>query len=94
MDDLSIENFINIGFSLKNLNSFKEHAKICMLFRDIVKWLNNGLQNHQCGFDSYCPCHLITNILIQTKGLKMKDICSRNRAFFNFWRFASREKLV
>ena len=38
--------------------------------------------------------HLITNILIQTKGLKMNDICSRNRAFFYFWRFASREKLV
>ena len=40
------------------------------------------------------PYHLITNILIQTKGIEMNDICSRNRAFFNFWRFASREKLV
>ena len=26
--------------------------------------------------------HLITNILIQSKGLKMNDICSRNRVFF------------
>ena len=26
--------------------------------------------------------HFITNILIQSKGLKMNDICSRNRAFF------------
>ena len=25
--------------------------------------------------------HLITNILIQSKGLKMNDICSRNRVF-------------
>ena len=30
------------------------------------------------------PYHLITNILMQTKGLKMNDICSRNRAFFIF----------
>ena len=45
-------------------------------------------------FESYCLYHLITNVLIQLKGLKMNDICPRNRAFFNFWRFASRWKLV
>ena len=38
--------------------------------------------------------YLITNILIQSKDLKMNDICSRNRAFFHLKRFASREKLV
>ena len=38
--------------------------------------------------------HICTNILIQTKGVKSRDICSRNRAFFHFKRFASRWKLV
>ena len=28
--------------------------------------------------------HSLTNILIQSKGIEMKDICSRNRAFFIF----------
>ena len=27
--------------------------------------------------------HLITNILIQSKGIEMNDICPRNRAFFH-----------
>ena len=26
--------------------------------------------------------HSLTNILIQSKDIEMKDICSRNRAFF------------
>lgn len=46
------------------------------------------------GFRSSCPHHLITNILIQNKGVKIDDICSRNRAFFIMLRFSSRYKLV
>ena len=45
-----------------------------------------ALASHARGrrFESYCLYHLITNILIQSKGLKMNDICSRNRAFLIF----------
>ena len=28
------------------------------------------------------PCQLITNIFIRSKGVKISDICPRNRAFF------------
>ena len=38
--------------------------------------------------------HFITNILIQSKGVKMNDICPRNWAFFIMFRFSSRYKLV
>lgn len=55
-----------------------------------------ALASHARGrrFESYCLYHLITNILIQTKGFKMNDICPRNRAFFIMLRFDSRYKLV
>ena len=55
-----------------------------------------ALASHARGrrFESYCLYHLITNILIQTKGFKMNDICPRIGLFFHFKRLASREKLV
>ena len=30
----------------------------CTSFRGLVKWYNNGLQNHCWEFDSLIPCHL------------------------------------
>ena len=61
-----------------------------------IAQLVRALASHARGrrFESYCLYHLITNVLIQLKGVKISDICPRNRAFFNFWRFASRWKLV
>ena len=63
---------------------------------EIRSELVRALASHARGrrFESYCLYHLITNVLIQLKGVKISDICPRNRAFFNFWRFASRWKLV
>ena len=55
-----------------------------------------ALASHARGrrFEPYCLYHLITNILIQNKSVKIRDICSRNRAFFYKLRFASRYKSV
>ncbi len=38
-----------------------------------------ALASHARGrrFESYCLYHLITNILIQSKGIKIYDICPR-----------------
>lgn len=43
-----------------------------------------ALASHARGrrFESYCLYHLITNILIQSKGVKINYICPRNRTFF------------
>ncbi len=45
-----------------------------------------ALASHARGrrFESYCLYHLITNILIQTKGFKMNDICPRIGHFLIF----------
>ena len=44
-----------------------------------IAQLVRALASHARGrrFESYCLYHLITNILIQTKGFKMNDICPR-----------------
>ena len=32
--------------------------KLLISYRGLVKWYNNGLQNHCWEFDSLIPCHL------------------------------------
>ena len=52
----------------------KKYSKFNVLvrYRGLVKWYNNGLQNHCWEFDSLIPCHL-----------RMK--CSSDATFFISW---------
>ena len=75
-----------------NCKKTKKEYCICTDNYGGIAQLVRALASHARGrrFESYCLYHLITNVLIQLKGVKISDICPRNRAFFNFWRFASR----
>jgi len=92
---------INGASSYNDANQLETYAYEFIHFNgeELLKHLQDRFfgGNKEMKFDIVIgnpPYHLITNILIQSKGIKVNDICSRNRAFFHLWRFASREKLV
>ena len=52
-------NFLFFYYIVLKKNEIYDKLYITNIFRGLVKWYNNGLQNHCWEFDSLIPCHLV-----------------------------------
>ena len=84
-----LRNYLIKGYSLSSDRAIVTNENYIQLINDA-----NHLKKDFEDIKAIAQRHLITNILIQSNGVKINDICTRNRAFFNILHFSSRYKLV
>ena len=76
-------NFLFFYYIVLKKKEIYDKLYIPNIFRGLVKWYNNGLQNHCWEFDSLIPCHLeICSSYAMLELIYKKLIFSRKKLSF------------